>query len=69
VYFGWDIARGLEIVGADTPCNYIYVDGMGGLHWTDDVDISGFPSIPLPGFDIVKDMEVYKGRDIPLFKK
>jgi len=61
-YFGWDIARDLEI----TPRGdgYYLLDGYGGMH-TVNASLSfgaGVPSTPpYFGFDIAKDMETVQG--------
>lgn len=60
-YFGWDIARDMEL----TPNGegYYLLDGYGGVHNVGNANLSfgvGVPSTPpyINGFDIYKDMEL-----------
>lgn len=53
-YFGWDIARGLEVTASAQ--GYFLLDGYGGLHPIGDASIPA-PLFTAFGFDIAKDIE------------
>jgi hypothetical protein len=54
-YFGWDIARDIELTPSGT--GFYVLDGYGGVHKTGSAPALS-PATPFFGFDIAKDLEL-----------
>lgn len=54
-YFGYDIARNLEVVNTEHGYEFYMLDGYGVVHSTDKNFKQGF--LPWFGFDIARDLE------------
>jgi len=63
-YFGWDIAEDIELVGNESPYDYLQLDGFGGRHWSDEGLRALFPALFEPGFDIMRDLDVYAAEQL-----